>query len=391
MIDVKSVPGGDLSALFPGVFPILEASESSPCILNLTHCTRAQFLEELQRRPLTYAPNTTPAYSNSGFAILGLILESISGKTWAEALQENVIEPLGLTRTYASTPESSVGVIANNVTFSGWDIDLTEATAMGGMFASANDMSTVGRAILASELLPRATTRAWMKPTAFTSSLIGAVGQPWEIYRASIDADNNRVVDLYTKGGNLGIYETQFALMPDYGVGFIVMGATISGTPTFGVTSLVTDILIPAIEEAAREEADAAFAGSYNAASDINSTLTISSAKSVPGLSVDSWVHNSTDMVSLLGGTPGAFRLQPTNRDEVTPVGENVSSWKMVRPIDFGFEVKGPFGACPTWFGVDRPGWGRWGLDDIVFHLGADGKAESVEIKALKIVLKRGI
>jgi hypothetical protein len=95
---------------------------------------------------------------------------------------------------------------------------------MGALFSTPEDMSIVGRAILSSSLLSPNTIRAWMKHTSQKSSLFGAVGRPWGIYRATLcPAENNRVVDLYTESGKLCGYGCKFVLVPVCDMGFVVM------------------------------------------------------------------------------------------------------------------------------------------------------------------------
>jgi len=118
-------------------------------------------------------------------------------------------------------------------------------------------------------------TRAWLKPSTLTTSLIAAVGRPWEIYRSNFDAASNRVVDLYTKSGNVGAYSAMLAVIPDLGVGFSILVATeVDGRP-YVIADWIAEIIIPAVEEVARKEADSKFAGTYTA-KNLNSTITLS-------------------------------------------------------------------------------------------------------------------
>ncbi|HMV83667.1 MAG TPA: serine hydrolase domain-containing protein [Blastocatellia bacterium] len=50
-----------------------------------------------------FEPDTKNSYSNSGYFLLTLILEKITGKTYAEALQDRIIARLGLKETYTET------------------------------------------------------------------------------------------------------------------------------------------------------------------------------------------------------------------------------------------------------------------------------------------------
>jgi D-alanyl-D-alanine carboxypeptidase len=53
----------------------------------------------IQDRPLDFAPGSRWAYSNSGYILLGAVIEKITGEPWHTAVQKQVLEPLALTRT----------------------------------------------------------------------------------------------------------------------------------------------------------------------------------------------------------------------------------------------------------------------------------------------------
>jgi hypothetical protein len=318
--------------------------------------------------------------------MLGLILESMTGVPYADSLRSLLTDPLNLHATTTTAPsDSASGVIVGSEAEVGWNLTIDGAgIGMGALFSSVNDMAKIGRAILSSSLLPTNTTRAWLKPTSHTSSLIGAVGRPWEIFRAMLGpAEYNRVVDLYTKGGNFGGYGANLVLIPDYDVGFVVLMAGRKGRVPLEISGLIVDQLLPAIEEAARVEADAAFAGTYSAANGLNSSLTLTTTSGFPGLSIKQWISNSTDLFQDVFGAPEHFQMYPTNLKS----GDGLrSSW---RSSFISLADSGPFSACPSWFALDRPTYGVYGLDEFEFHVDQGGKASAVGPKALKIVLER--
>jgi CubicO group peptidase (beta-lactamase class C family)/uncharacterized protein YneR len=51
----------------------------------------------ISSQPMEFAPGTKWAYNNSGYFLLGYIIEKITGKTYQEYLQENFFTPLGMT------------------------------------------------------------------------------------------------------------------------------------------------------------------------------------------------------------------------------------------------------------------------------------------------------
>ncbi len=63
------------------------------------HYTPEELVAVGTSQPLAYAPGTNWNYSHTDYVILGLALEKITGRPFAELLQDTVLTPLGLTQT----------------------------------------------------------------------------------------------------------------------------------------------------------------------------------------------------------------------------------------------------------------------------------------------------
>lgn len=386
--------------------PVLSPDQYPTCRVTAENftCTRQQFFDAINDRGPTFLPNTEAAYSNTGIQLFAYALESITGKSYESLLKTVLIDTLTLTGTSFSKPEDARGAIPFNTTLSQWARDLGASAPMGGLYASTNDLSKIGRSILNSTLLPRNTTRAWMKPTAHTSSLYGDVGRPWEIIRAADVGPSKRLVDLYAKGGDLGLYHTVLAIVPDYDVGFAV---AVAGTGEhLWLDNLLADALLPALEGAAREQADAAYAGTYTAEEGVNSSIVLNTDPQLPGLGISSWVSNGTDMLASFAaliatlspsanGTaplpPSALRLYPTNVERETGDGMEVA-WRMSLDQQAGTAPTGPFSTCSSWVTVDLFALGKFAIDEFLFTLKREAgreKATSLKLRAFGVVLER--
>lgn len=89
---------------------------------------RAELFEGLRLVPPSWAPYTTPGYSNLGYQLLAYALEQITGKKFPDMLRDDVLTPLGLAHTYYSKPpDDALGVIPNGGE-AGWAFDLGEAS-----------------------------------------------------------------------------------------------------------------------------------------------------------------------------------------------------------------------------------------------------------------------
>jgi hypothetical protein len=228
-----------------------------------------------------------------------------------------------------------------------------------------------------------------MKPHSHTSSLAYAVGAPWEITSFSLP----RLIDLYTKSGDIGSYSSVLALSPDHGVGFTIL---VAGTGGHVVAAMVADLvaqtMLPALEYIAKDQARVRFAGTYSAPSRVvNSSISIITDDG-PGLRVTNWTSNSTDMFQSLATLRGAndtsqitIRLYPTGLETPGKI-----SFRALIPPDLGLAPIGPFtGSCITWVTVDSYIYGSVGLDEFVFTLDDHLRATSVSPRVLRIDLQR--
>jgi hypothetical protein len=60
------------------------------------------------------------------------------------------------------------------------------------MYASATDLSTLGRAILSSKLIKPSLTRRWLNPVTFASDFLASVGAPWGVRRIQLAKETQR-------------------------------------------------------------------------------------------------------------------------------------------------------------------------------------------------------
>jgi hypothetical protein len=98
----------------------------STVLIRLT----AFFAKYGQRHPV-YAPWTTPGYSNIGFAILGMVIESVTHQSYEDYIQKAIIEPLNLSRTGFSAPTDSNVV---DVPWFGTDLGIEDPYVLDNSF-----------------------------------------------------------------------------------------------------------------------------------------------------------------------------------------------------------------------------------------------------------------
>ena len=58
--------------------------------------TRQEIIKMVADRPLDFPPGEKWAYSNTGYFLLGMIVEKVTAKPYVELLSERIFKPLGL-------------------------------------------------------------------------------------------------------------------------------------------------------------------------------------------------------------------------------------------------------------------------------------------------------
>ena len=336
------------------------------------------------------APFYTPTYSNVAYAILAYALENITGVPFVTTFEKQLIQPLQLNATsYFAPATKEHSFIPYNSTKSWYGGDYHASTPAGGYHSSINDLRRMGTSILKSTLLSPAQTRRWLKPHSFTTVTNAAVGAPWEIYLAPI----NRTSWMYTKAGGTGLYATNFVLLPDYDAGFTVLAGGSSAPLNVEIISeIITASFVPALEAAAKEEANTVYTGTYGTP---GTNMTIETDE-YPGLGILEWNMNGTSVFDILGSSsfwtsesPQSHftaRLYPTglmSRDG-TQISFRAAYQRLPQVQDPGVFSN----TCVSWVTVDSLNYGFVGADEFVFKLSKDGsKAMSVEPKVFRSTL----
>jgi CubicO group peptidase (beta-lactamase class C family) len=122
-------------------------------------------LVSLKKIDSTYfEPGTKYKYSNSGYALLALIVEKMSGISFAKFLKDNIFKPLGMNNTVAyengisDVKSRAFGYSRSNSGFIRTDQSLTSAVlGDGGIYTSIMDYYKWDQALYTAKLIKRKT------------------------------------------------------------------------------------------------------------------------------------------------------------------------------------------------------------------------------------------
>jgi D-alanyl-D-alanine carboxypeptidase len=94
-----------------------------------------------------YEPGTKYRYSNTGYVVLAMIMERVTGKSYHDYITSRILVPLGLTHTYTASPHMPSHyahgyAIMTDGTVEDWsDVDESWDLGAGGMMSTVRDLS----------------------------------------------------------------------------------------------------------------------------------------------------------------------------------------------------------------------------------------------------------
>jgi CubicO group peptidase (beta-lactamase class C family) len=202
-----------------------------------TPATPEQLLARFKDEPLLFAPGTRWSYSNSGYTLLGYIIERVSGESYAQFLQENIFGPLGMANTgYDSNtlqpPAHATGYLSPGV--EPVYLDMSEFYAAGALSSTVEDLYRWDRALLTHQLVSQQTMDAMF--TAYVPCPAGGCalssdvgyGYGWFVAKES----GHRLVYHW---GRIDGFRSSNGFYPDDGV-IVVLLSNLETTDVWGIS-----------------------------------------------------------------------------------------------------------------------------------------------------------
>lgn len=207
-----------------------------------------EFLSVFSDLTLDFEPGTQWSYSNSGYFLLGVIIEVVTETPYDEALRERVLEPLGLLDSgydhFSDVLEDRAA--GYTTTFNGYEnaayISTSLPYAAGSLYSTVEDLYKWDRVLDSDQLFDDPKTKAVM----FTPH-IQNYGYGLMIHKMPIGADGDSV-NVIEHGGGINGFRTGFRRLVDDGHLIVLMDNTSSSVA--GLQQGITNILygLPAEE-----------------------------------------------------------------------------------------------------------------------------------------------
>lgn len=153
--------------------------------------TTDELIAMFRDQPMEFAPGERWNYNNSGYALLGGIIEKVSGMSYADFIRTRIFEPLGMRNSYY---ETSNAIVPGRV--SGYDrtpegiraanyLSMTQPYAAGSLISTVDDQLVWQRAVAQGRMLTPETWRRAFSPYQLGGGLSAGYGYGWFVGEAA--------------------------------------------------------------------------------------------------------------------------------------------------------------------------------------------------------------
>lgn len=178
--------------------------------------TPEEFVKTFENLPLDFTPGEKFSYSNSGYFLLGYIIEKVSGKSYEQYLQEVILTPLKMANTGYDHGEVTLKKRAAGYEKQGKKIinapylDMSIPYAAGSLYSTVEDLYLWDQALYTNQLLSSKSMESLFKP--YIKARSSFYGYGWFIIEAKNGStDNLKIIE---HGGGINGFNTVISRIP---------------------------------------------------------------------------------------------------------------------------------------------------------------------------------
>ncbi|WP_407692902.1 serine hydrolase domain-containing protein [Pyxidicoccus xibeiensis] len=206
--------------------------------------------EELAKFAYALKPEFTPgarwSYSNTGYVLLGIIVNRVAGRFYGDVLREQVFKPAGMTTARIISeadivPHRAAGyrMVDGQVKNQEWVSPSLNTTGDGSMYVSVRDLLAWDAAVQKGAILKPESWKEILTPATLTSGATYPYGFGWQLLERAGKP-------LHQHGGAWQGFRSAFSRFVGDGISIVVLTNSSAANPTRFVEGLVA-LLNPAL------------------------------------------------------------------------------------------------------------------------------------------------
>jgi len=173
----------------------------------------SDFVKKYASGNLEFEPGSKFSYNNSGYFLLGAIIEQVTGKPYEQVLKQNILDPAGMKNTGYDHHDTIIPKRASGYskTAGGYTnalyLDMSIPYAAGSMYSTVEDLYLWDQALYTDKLLSAQSKELMYKP------FLENYAYGWVVTNASFK-QNDQPVQVITHGGGINGFTTTIVRYP---------------------------------------------------------------------------------------------------------------------------------------------------------------------------------
>ncbi len=148
---------------------------------SIVPISRDSLIQLFKYKPLDFSPGTKYSYSNSGYILLGYIIEKVTGKPYFQVVHENIFGPLHMTHSGfdfkgLTSTDKATGYTNPSAGLKAEVVDSSVSLSAGAIYTTTGDLYKWDRALYTNKIISQSSLQK-----AFTPHL-EHYGYGWTMY-----------------------------------------------------------------------------------------------------------------------------------------------------------------------------------------------------------------
>jgi CubicO group peptidase (beta-lactamase class C family) len=204
--------------------------------------TVAEFIKKYASNDLEFEPGSKYSYNNSGYFLLGAIIEKVTGQTFEQVLKEEILDPLGMKNTGY---DHHATILHNRAagyqkTGDGYAnapyLDMSLPYAAGAMYSTVEDLYLWDQALYTDRVISAQSKELMFKPN------LSDYAYGWVVTKASF-GNGNESVPRIAHGGGINGFSTVIVRFPAQKHLIVLLENTSQGRSLATIETELTNIL----------------------------------------------------------------------------------------------------------------------------------------------------
>jgi CubicO group peptidase (beta-lactamase class C family) len=192
-----------------------------------------EMIDLFKDKPMDFAPGERWSYNNSGYVLLGAIIEKVSGQSYQDFIEKNIFAPLGMKHSFYDNtqriiPRRVAGYSRRGASYVNAEyLSMSWPHAAGSLMSSVDDLALWDAALYTGKLVKQESLKRAWTPYVLSDGKPTKYGYGWAV----VSFEGHRIIQ---HGGGINGFTTDAVRLPDHRVFIAILTNRDTGTAGLG-------------------------------------------------------------------------------------------------------------------------------------------------------------